>query len=554
SVVREFDLESARFVSGGFTLPEAKSFVEWIDADRIYVGTDVGDGSMTTSGYPRLVKLWRRGTPLSDATTVYEAKPDDILTAGYHDPITGRGLIERRIDFYRSETYLRAADGLERIEAPDDAEVDPHREWLLIRTRSEWAVGGATYPPGALLAARFDDYLAGVREFTVLFEPDDSTALSSYAWTRHHVIVTALQDVKSRLTVLTPGPDGWRREPLPGVPEVGSANIVGTDPDGSDEYWLNVSGFTQPATLLRGELPAGPAEAEPAEAGPAEARPAEAEPTEAGPAEAVKQQPAFFDASGMSVRQHFATSEDGTRIPYFVVAPADPSGPALLTGYGGFEVAMTPAYSGVVGRGWLARGGTYVVANLRGGGEYGPQWHQSVQRENRLKVYQDLAAVARDLADRGLTTPERLGVVGGSNGGLLTGVMLTRYPSLFGAVVSQVPLLDMRRYHVLLAGASWMTEYGDPDSPSDWAYLREYSPYQNVHAGRTYPPTLITTSTRDDRVHPGHARKMVARMREHGHDVRYYENIEGGHGAAANNEQQAFKWALVFRFLHRTLR
>nr|WP_269724415.1 prolyl oligopeptidase family serine peptidase [Pseudofrankia inefficax] len=228
-------------------------------------------------------------------------------------------------------------------------------------------------------------------------------------------------------------------------------------------------------------------------------------------------------------------------------------GPTLLHGYGGFEVSLTPGYSGTVGRGWLERGGTYVVANIRGGGEYGPDWHQSAVRENRPRVFEDFAAVARDLVERGVTTPAQLGIEGGSNGGLLMGVMLTRYPGLFGAIVCSVPLLDMRRYHELLAGASWMAEYGDPDDPADWAFLREYSPYQNVRPGQPYPPTLVTTSTRDDRVHPGHARKMVARLAELGYDVRYYENIEGGHGGAADNEQLAHKLALTYEFLWRSL-
>jgi prolyl oligopeptidase len=523
AVVREFDLETCTFVEDGFTLPEAKSRIGWIDEDTVYVGTDFGDGSLTTSGYPRIAKQWRRGTPLDAATVVFEGKPEDVSAGAYHDPTEGfeRDFVYRSLDFYRTEKYLRTAGGLVRIEVPDDAETSAHREWLLISTRSEWTVEGTTYPAGALLAARFDDYLAGSRRLDVLFEPDEHTSLAYDVWTRDHLILATLQDVKSRFEVLTPGPDGWSRAPLTGVPEVGSADIIDTDPDVSDEYFLNASGYTQPATLFRGEL--------------------------GGDVEVIKRAPAFFDATGLAVAQHFATSDDGTKIPYFVVGGGE--GPTLLTGYGGFEVSLTPSYSGNVGRAWLARGGTYVVANIRGGGEYGPTWHQSVQRGQRMRVYEDFAAVARDLVDRGITTPARLGIQGGSNGGLLMGVMLTRYPELFGAIVVQVPLLDMRRYHKLLAGASWMAEYGDPDDPADWAFLRGYSPYQNVHSGRTYPPTLVMTSTRDDRVHPGHARKMVSRLRELGHDVRYYENIEGGHGAAADNEQLAFKWALVFEFL-----
>ncbi|MPZ82822.1 MAG: prolyl oligopeptidase family serine peptidase [Actinophytocola sp.] len=527
AVVREFDLVTLSFVdsaAGGFTLPEAKSRVGWIDEDRIYVGTDFGEGSLTSSGYPRIAKEWRRGTPLDEATVVFEGKPDDVSAGAYHDPTEGfeRDFVYRNPDFYRTEEFLRTPGGLVRIEVPEDAETSVHREWLLVSTRSEWTAGDTTYPAGALLAARFDDFLAGDRDLDMLFEPDEHTSLSYEAWTRNHLVIATLEDVKSRFEVLTLGPDGWSRAPLAGVPEVGSADILDTDPDVSDEYFLNASGYTQPATLHRGVV--------------------------GGEVEVLKRAPAFFDARGLTVEQHFATSDDGTRIPYFVVGREN-AGPTLLTGYGGFEVSLTPGYSGTTGRGWLARGGTYVVANIRGGGEYGPTWHQSVQRGQRLRVYEDFAAVAKDLLARGITTPARLGIQGGSNGGLLMGVMLTRYPELFGAIVCQVPLLDMRRYHQLLAGASWMAEYGDPDDPADWAFLGEYSPYQNVHSGRVYPPTFFLTSTRDDRVHPGHARKMVARMRALGHDVRYHENIEGGHGGAADNEQLSFKWALVFEFL-----
>lgn len=525
SVVREFDLDRRAFVEDGFHLPEAKSRVGWIEQDRIYVGTDFGAGSLTSSGYPRVIKQWRRGTPLSEATTVYEGKPDDVSVFAYHDPTPGyeRDFVGRTIDFYRVEEFLRTPERLVRIDVPEDARTSVHREWLLIRTRSPWTVAGREYPAGTLLAANFDAYLAGDRELTVLFEPDARTSLESYAWTRDHLLVTTLSDVRTELRVLTPGQDGWSQEPLAGVPPMSASDVVGTDPYESNEYLLDTSGYTQPSTLTRGEV--------------------------GGETETLKRAPARFDAEGMSVDQYFATSQDGTRIPYFVVRPRDPHGPTLLNGYGGFEISLTPGYSGIIGRGWLARGGTYVVANIRGGGEYGPRWHTQAIKENRHLAFADFAAVARDLVDRGITTPARLGIQGGSNGGLLMGVMLTRYPELFGAIVSQVPLLDMARYHLLLAGASWMAEYGDPDDPAEWSYLAEYSPYQNVHSGREYPPVLFLTSTRDDRVHPGHARKMVAKMLEQGHDVRYHENIEGGHGAAADNEQLAYKWALVYEFL-----
>jgi len=529
SVVREFDVEQRRFVADGFTLPEAKTDVGWIDADRIYVGTDFGPGSLTTSGYPRLVKEWRRGTPLAQAQTVFEGKAEDVGVGASHDPTEGfeRDLVSRMIDFFRSELYLRDDDGLIRIDVPEDANVDVHREWLLIRTRSPWQVGSASYPAGVLLAARLDAYLAGERDLTVLFEPDEHTSLSYYSWARDRLILVMLRDVRSMLAVLTPTSGQWQRSELPGVPDYAQADIVEADPYDSTEYMLLASGFIQPGTLSYGHV--------------------------GGDSEPIKRAPSFFDATSMSVRQFFATSADGTQVPYFVVGSSDGPAPTLLTGYGGFEISLTPSYSGVVGRGWLARGGTYVVANLRGGGEYGPQWHRSATKEHRHLVYEDFAAVAKDLIERGITTPDRLGIEGGSNGGLLMGVMLTRYPEMFGAIVIQVPLLDMRRYHELLAGPSWMAEYGDPREPTQWEYMRPYSPYQNVSAEAQYPPVLLITSTRDDRVHPGHARKMTALLGETGHEVSYYENIEGGHGAAADNEQRALKAALVYEFLWRKL-
>jgi prolyl oligopeptidase len=527
TVVREFDLESRQFVEGGFGLPEAKSDVGWIDADTIYVGTDFGEGSLTTSGYPRLIKQWRRGTPLADAQIVYEGKPEDVGVSAFHDPTQGyeRDFVVRHVEFYRTELYLRGAgDELQRVAVPDDAIIDIHRDWLLIKLRSPWEVDGVTYPVGALLASDFDAFLAGQRDLAVLFEPDPHTSLSYHALTRNHLILNLLHDVRSELVVLTPSGGQWQRAELAGVPEYANTDIVMTDSYDSDEFMLLSSGFTEPGTLRYGHI--------------------------GGDLEILKQAPAFFDPAGISVRQYFATSADGTAVPYFVVGPQDSlAGPTLLTGYGGFEVSLTPSYSGVIGRGWLARGGTYVVANLRGGGEYGPQWHMGAIKENRHLVYEDFPAVAADLVTRGITTPERLGIEGGSNGGLLMGVMLTRYPELFGAIVISVPLLDMRRYHELLAGASWMAEYGDPREPDQWEYIKPFSPYHNVSAGQPYPPVLMLTSTRDDRVHPGHARKMVAKLEELGYDVSYYENIEGGHGAAADNEQRALKWALVFEFL-----
>jgi prolyl oligopeptidase len=529
-VVREFDLTQRAFVADGFTLPEAKSDTGWIDAEHIFVGTDFGPGSLTSSGYPRLIRRWRRGTPLAAAEQVFEGDVRDVWVAAGHDPTPGfaRDVVARWTDFFSSEQYVRLGGGeLTRLAVPPDAEVDMHREWLLIRLRSPWRVDGVDHPGGTLLVAPLAGFLAGDRSLTVLFAPEPGTSLGSTAWTRGHLILSLLTDVRSRQVLCTPGPAGWTQRALLDEPLDGHVDVWDTNPDVDDEYLLAESGYTQPTRLWHGSV--------------------------GGPRTPVRAEPAFFDPTGMSVRQFFATSPDGTRVPYFVVGAPGGTGPTLLTGYGGFEVSRTPAYDPLVGRGWLAEGGTYVVANIRGGGEYGPDWHHAAMRERRPRAYEDFAAVAADLVDRGITTRDRLGVWGRSNGGLLTGVMLTRYPERFAAVVSEVPLLDMRRYHELLAGASWMAEYGDPDDEADWAFLSGYSPYQNVRSGQSYPPVLLLTSTRDDRVHPGHARKMAARLAEHGYDVTYYENTEGGHGGAADNAQLAFMRALVYEFLWQRL-
>ena len=536
AVVREFDLTTRQFVEGGFSLPEAKSQVDWIDRDRVYVGTDFGPGTLTSSGYPRVAKEWRRGTTPDEADTVFEGSESDVYAVATHDPTPGheRDLFVRAPDFFTSEEFVRTPDGPPvRIDVPDDARTDVHRQWLLVNPRSAWTVDGATHAAGSLLVAPLESFLAGSRTFVVLFSPDAHSSVDAWAWTRHHLILNMLVDVTSRLELRTPPADGddggpWVSAPLTAAEELATVSVADTDPDHTDEYFTDSSGFLEPSTLRRGVIGDGEAEI-------------------------VKQAPVLFDATGLTTRQFFATSDDGTSIPYFVVGDPDaPAVPTMMTGYGGFEIVHTPAYSGAIGRGWLARGGTFIVANIRGGGEYGPEWHAAAMRENRPRAYEDFAAVARDAVARGITTPGQLGITGGSNGGLLMGVMLTRYPGLFGAIVCEVPLLDMRRYHLLLAGASWMAEYGNPDDAGDWAFLERYSPYQNVGAG-PWPPVLFTTSTRDDRVHPGHARKMAALLRERGHHVEYYENIEGGHGGAADNEQRAFSRALAMEFLWQRL-
>ena len=533
-VVREFDLQAKAFLKDGFALPESKNNVGWLDKDHLYVGTDFGAGSMTTSGYPRIAKVWTRGTPLAQAETIFEGKPEDVAVAAFRDHTRGyeRDFVLRAPTFFTDELFLRRDGTLVKIDKPDSAKANVHRDLLLLELRDDWSTGGNTYPAGALLACDFEAFMKGARRFEVLFEPSQRRSLDAYSPTLHHVLVNELDNVKNRIYVLSRKDGKWQREPLPGMPEFGTVVATAVDDEESDDYFMTVTDYVTPTSLSLGTIGTGAPEK-------------------------LKQLPAFFDASGLAVSQHETASKDGTRVPYFQVArkslALDGKNPTLLYGYGGFEVPMVPGYSGGVGAAWLEKGGVYVVANIRGGGEFGPKWHQAALKANRHKAYEDFIAVAEDLIRRKVTSTPHLGIQGGSNGGLLMGNMLTMRPDLWGAVVCQVPLLDMRRYHTLLAGASWMGEYGNPDDPAEWAFIQGFSPYHQLKAGVKYPPTLLTTSTRDDRVHPGHARKMMARMSEMGQDVLYYENIEGGHGGAANNQQAAHMAALAYTFLWQKL-
>ena len=531
-VVREFDLHAKAFVAGGFSLPEAKSTVAWRDRDCLFVATDTGPGSLTTSGYPRTIREWRRGTSLNDAPLVFEGRADDMAVVAYRDLTPGfeRDFVVRQLTFWTNTLFVRRDGRLIEVAKPDDANAAVHREWLVIELRTPWTVGATTYPAGSLLAADFNGFLEGDRTIQVLFTPTSRTSLASWSGTRHHLLLNTLDNVRSRVTALTFRNGTWHAEPLAGVPESGTAQASAVDEITSDDYWMVTSSPLEPSTLAIGSAA-----------------------TPGQPPVALKQTPAFFDAAGLSVEQHEAVSKDGTRIPYFQIGrsdlPADGRTPTLLYGYGGFEIPLVPGYNPVVGAAWLEHGGVYVIANIRGGGEFGPAWHQAALKEKRPRAYDDFIAVAEDLVARGVTSPRRLGVMGGSNGGLLVGNMYARRPDLFGAVVCQVPLLDMRRYHTLLAGASWMGEFGDPDKPDEWAFLEGISPYHSIDASRDYPPILLTTSTRDDRVHPGHARKFAALLLQLGKPVLSYENIEGGHGGAADNRQKAFMDALAYAFL-----
>jgi prolyl oligopeptidase len=532
-VVREYDVHAKAFVPDGFNLPEAKSNVTWQDADTLYVGTDFGPGSLTESGYPRIAKLWKRGTPLTAATTLYEARPADITVSAWRDWHQGKSLdvVQRAVSFFDSETYLLENGKLEKLDKPDDVDASFFDDFVLFRPRTAWTRDGHEWPAGSLLAAPLAAYRRGERQLQMVYTPAPNRALSGVDGTKHALLLNVLEDVHTKLLVMRFVKGAWTQHELPGL-GLGSFDASAYDDDHDDRYWFSSEDFISPVKLELGDLN---------------------HPSR----EALRSAPSFFDAKGLEVTQHFATSKDGTRVPYFQVAKRDlqPTGdhPVLLNAYGGFEVSLTPHYSVNAGAAWLERGGVFVQANIRGGGEYGPAWHEAALKSQRQRAYDDFIAVAEDLIARKVTQPKRLGIQGASNGGLLMGVMLTQRPDLFGAIVCSVPLLDMKRYHKLLAGASWMGEYGDPDVPEEWAWLAKFSPYQNVKPGVHYPRVLFTTSTRDDRVHPGHARKMVARMLEQGHDVLYFENTEGGHAGAANNAQRAHVYALEYEYLYQQL-
>jgi prolyl oligopeptidase len=540
TVVREFDTVTKTFVEGGFALPEAKTTsLAWLDEDRLYVGTDFGPGSLTESGYPRLIKEWRRGEPLAQARTVFEAEAKDMWGWVRVDRTPGhqRVLFGRSPTFFSSVMFLHQQGERVLLDKPADAELSFDREHVFIDLRSDWALPGHTWPRGSLLVADASTYLRGERQFTALFTPTATRSLAGHSHTRSTVLLDVLDNVAGRVEEWREVQGAWtRREvqaPYPGSLSVGALHDPLLPDDAlAEAYLMYVSDFLSPDSLQLGR-------------------------TGSDEREVLKSRPAFFEARGMRVEQRFATSKDGTRVPYFIIWPqdamADGRNPTLLYGYGGFEVAQTPFYSGAIGRAWTARGGVFVYTNIRGGGEFGPGWHQAAVGEHKQKSYDDFAAVAEDLIASGVTSPRHLGMQGGSNGGLLVGAVMLQRPELFNAVVCQVPLLDMQRYHKLLAGASWVSEYGDPDRPEEWAWISRYSPYQNVKAGVQLPKVLFTTSTRDDRVHPGHARKMAARMREQGHALLYWENVEGGHGGAADNGQKAQMMALEYSFLWQQL-
>jgi len=528
AVVKEFNLRTKKFVANGFQLPEAKQSVGWIDKNHLFVGTDFGKGSMTTSGYPRIVKEWTRGTKLSEAKTIFEGEPGDVSVGGYEINTPGRSyhIIYRGISFYTSDIYTMVNGSLVKFDLPKDIQFDGiFKNQMLLELKSDWTVGGKKYKQGSLINIDYDGFLKGDRNFSLIYNPGPRESIVSVGNTKDFLLIDKLDNVRGKLYKYVLNNNKWSGEKI-NAPDYGTIGVVSTS-DFSDKFFFSYTNFLNPSTLYLYE--------------------------EDGTINKVKSLPQFFDAEKYEVKQYEAVSKDRTKIPYFIVynknIKYDGSNPTLQYAYGGFEISLTPRYSATIGTEWLNNGGVYVLANIRGGGEFGPKWHLAALKQNRQKAYDDMIAVSEDLIKRKITSPKHLGVMGGSNGGLLVGVMLTESPDLYNAVVCQSPLLDMKRFNKLLAGASWMGEYGNPDIPEEWAYIKKYSPYQNVSSDVKYPPVLFTTSTRDDRVHPGHARKMAALMESYGNPVYFYEYTEGGHSAGVTNNEVAFESALTFSFL-----
>ena len=538
SVHREFDMVAKRFVEGGFALPEAKSGVTWLDRDTLLVGTDWGEGSLTESGYPRVAKRWKRGTPLAEATTIFEGRHEDI---GIWPRVMDSGeetiaLVDQSLTFFTGAFHVIGPDGkLTSLPLQESADLAGfYAGRLLFTLREAWEVDGQTHAQGALLAINAAVFQATGKlpSIETIYTPDERTSIEGVTVSRSGLYVTLLQNVKGRILRFSVNPQSgqWSSKLVP-LPENGTVSISAAGPH-SDKIFINYEDHVTPDRLSEFDA-------------------------EANKFSTLKSLAARFDAGELEVHQHMAKSADGTEVPYFVIhrkgLKPDGSTPTILYGYGGFEISLKPSYSATIGKLWLERGGAYAVANIRGGGEFGPRWHKAALKTERQRAYDDFIAVGEDLTKREITSPKHLGISGGSNGGLLVGAIFTQRPDLLNAVVCRVPLLDMIRYTKLLAGASWAAEYGDPEDPKMREAILRYSPYQNVFPDKKYAKVFIETSTKDDRVHPGHARKMVARMREQGHEVLYYENTEGGHAAGANLKQHARRYALEYVYFSRQL-
>lgn len=534
SVTREYNLETKSFSANGFTIPLSKSSASWVDADTLLVGVGLRPEQLTDSGYSKEVRLWKRGETLDAAKIIFQGNQSDVgiwPTAIEQTNGARAVFFVQALTFYSDKTYAVATDGsIALLVKPDDAYLlTVFQGKTIIALRSAWQTPAGTMKAGSIVTNVGTEPSTDV---TMIYAPTDRSAFTEVAVTKDRLFVATLDQVKGKLLSYIFSEDRWisTDHPLPGQ---GMISIVSSSAK-SERLLFNYQDFLTPTSLLLAD---------------ANSRQVSVS--------VLKSLPSVFDSTRFEVNQYESTSRDGERIPYFVISKRgmtlDGSNPTLLYGYGGFEVSMTPSYLSATGKNWLEQGGVYVLANIRGGGEFGPRWHEAALLKNRQKAYDDFISVAENLISRGITSPRRLGIQGGSNGGLLVGAVMVQRPELFNAVVCQVPLLDMMRYHLLLAGASWMAEYGNPEDPEMREVILRYSPYQNVRAGVQYPKAFFMTSTADDRVHPGHARKMAALMESQGHDLLYFENIEGGHGGAANLEQKIKQVSLTTTYLYQQL-
>lgn len=538
SVVREFDLHSRQFVTDGFIVPEAKSSLVGLDENTVLIATDFGRDSLTKSGYPRTVRLWRRGQPLDQAAIVFEVKETDISADSLlmRDGERERVLFHRVMDFYNTELFIQEGDGsLRQIPKPLSSNFLGIKEnHIFLILKEKLVLERRTIPVNSIV--RFKLEARNLDGVEIVFTAGPRQSIEDVQIRKNRVYVNVLDNIRGKILDIKLNEEGrWASTTLP-FPSTGVISFVPrSDEEPADITTMTYSDHLTPTSQYLVN-----------------------DGDDSFQLELIKKAPDRFDASKYEVVQYFARSSDRTEIPYFVLKPKDMafdgSHPTIQYGYGGFEVSLTPYYSASIGKIWLERGGVYVIANIRGGGEFGPEWHQAALKENRQIAFDDFIAVSRDLIDRKITSPEKLGIEGGSNGGLLIGATMVQRPKLYKAALAQVPLLDMVRYSKLLAGSSWMAEYGDPDDPKQCVHLLKYSPYHNLNPKMQYPQPMFTTSTKDDRVHPGHARKMAARMLEQGHPVFYYENINGGHAGRANLEETAHVMALEYTYFWNRLR
>lgn len=529
--LREFDLGAKAFVADGFTLPEAKSGVEWVDADTLLLSSSLGEGMATTSGYARTVRLWCRGQSVEHAPVLFEVSADRMSAYASVDDTapTLRVWFIDRIDFFNHNLWLGTEAGPRtKLDLPTDIWLEAHQDWVAVKLREAWTVAGKAYPPDSVLGISLAGFLEGSRDFTPVYEPGPRRALQGLFWADGKLVLSILDELQPQFEICTPAANGWTRERLRGLPEIGVVDVWRLDRHESEsngDLLANVQDPLTPSSLLLIEGVASPA--------------------------LLKQAPKTFSADGLVVTRHEAISVDGERIPYVQTGPAAETGdaPVYMNAYGGFGLAVKPHYNPALGKLWLERGGTTVQANIRGGGEFGTRWHDAGRYAGKRLAHDDFAAVAADLVKRGVTRANRIAAEGGSNGGILISNMLVRYPERFGALFCTIPLIDMRRYTRLLAGASWIAEYGDPDKPAEWEWLKTYSAYHTAIPGQNYPPILIATTRRDDRVHPGHARKMAAKLQAMGYEAYLYEPAAGGHGYGKDNRERAGFVALGYSFL-----